>query len=470
MTRNMKTRQCSDLALLAAATLSLSACGLLLGVPGDFSNCQGGPLDVDVPCGGGGSAPTTSSEGGTTSSTTPTGSGGAGGATLHCTNGVRDDGETDVDCGGACGACADGDGCETGADCTSKSCTHGTCATATCTDGLTNGDETDVDCGGPGACPRCAVGTACAGNSDCDGTGAGRCVGGVCSATCTDGLMNGDETDIDCGGSCSGCPAGMACTASADCEGKACIGNLCGTASVSVGAQTTCAVGVSGLGVCWGYNGDGERGDGNQLATAGASIVSNLMAITSISVGNASACALTATGDVWCWGTGSQGQLGTGSVASSDVPVHLDTLGAGNRAVSVSVGHACVITNVGGAMCWGSNGHGELGDGTATTRLTPVQVAGLASGVARIAAGYFFTCAVLTSGAVKCWGDNEYGQLGNGTTANSATPVSVAAFTFVDAPSSITVGADFACAIAPGVGDCWGHNNDGELGDGTTTD
>ena len=226
-----KTQRRTDLALLAAATFSLSACGLLIGVPGDFSNCEGGPLDVDVPCGGGGSAPATSSTGGATVSTTAsttaatttttsssgatTGSGGAGGATAHCSDGMRDDGETDVDCGGGCPPCADGDGCETGADCSSKSCTHGTCATATCTDGLANGGETDVDCGGPGTCPRCAVGSACADDTDCGGAGPGRCVGGSCTATCSDGLTNGDETDVDCGGSCPGCPLGKACTAGA---------------------------------------------------------------------------------------------------------------------------------------------------------------------------------------------------------------------------------------------------------------
>jgi alpha-tubulin suppressor-like RCC1 family protein len=485
-TNSTRTRRRVDLALLAATTLCLSACGLLLGVPGDFSNCEGGPLDVDVPCGGGGTAPATSSTasaiGGAsattttsatteTTSTTASGSGGAGGATAHCTDGTRDDGETDVDCGGACPPCTDGDGCETGADCSSKSCTHGTCATATCTDGIPNGGETDVDCGGPGTCPRCAVGSACTSDTDCDGAGPGRCTNGKCVATCGDGLMNGEETDVDCGGPCPGCAVGKACAASADCAGKACLGNQCGVADVSVGSfASACAVSLSGQVWCWGYNGEGQLGNGTMTDSLTPIRVSGLANATAVSVGDDFACALTSTGEVWCWGNGDDGELGSGTVLQSSIPVQVNGLGSGVRAVEAGQQFACAIGASGGLKCWGYNDFGQIGDGTTANRTTPTQVMGLTSGVVSVAAGVELACAVVNTGASSCWGRNYYGQLGNGTTTNSPHPVAVSPLTVTGGAAAASAGNGFACVVtAGGNANCWGLNTSGQLGSGNTT-
>src|SRR5262245_7977657 len=85
-------------------------------------------------------------------------------------------------------------------------------------------------------------------------------------------------------------------------------------------------------------------------------------------------------------------------------------------AVQIATGedHTCALTSTGGVKCWGANDHGQLGDGTRTYRLTPVDVAGLSSGVVQIAAGHGYTCALAADGAVKCWGSNHFGQLGVG--------------------------------------------------------
>lgn len=117
------------------------------------------------------------------------------------------------------------------------------------------------------------------------------------------------------------------------------------------------------------------------------------------------------------------------------------------EAVQVSNGpnFTCAVTTAGGAKCWGDNSSGQLGDGTTTTRLVPVDVSGLTSGVAQVSTGDNFACAVLTNGTIKCWGYNAYGQLGKGTGGNSSTPASVAGVT--SGATRVTAGQRHACAV-----------------------
>ena len=142
---------------------------------------------------------------------------------------------------------------------------------------------------------------------------------------------------------------------------------------------------------------------------------------------------------------------------------------AAPKAVTVSAGyyHTCDVTTQGAVRCWGYNGYGELGDNSTTASLKPVGVYGLGSKVKNVSAGYLHSCALTTNGKVWCWGYNGYGQLGDNTTTNSSKPVAVANLGKVKA---IDAGYLHTCAITTkGAVKCWGYNANGQLGDNSTT-
>lgn len=129
-----------------------------------------------------------------------------------------------------------------------------------------------------------------------------------------------------------------------------------------------------------------------------------------------------------CWGYNGSGQLGDGMTTDSSTPVDVAGLGSELAVIAAGGMHTCVLTSGGGVKCWGDNEYGQLGDGTMVDSSRPVDVVGLNSEVSAIAAGGGHTCALANNGRLKCWGDDEYGQLGIGTSIHPGTPVDVVQF------------------------------------------
>ncbi len=241
-----------------------------------------------------------------------------------------------------------------------------------------------------------------------------------------------------------------------------------GVASVSAGSNFTCAVTTSGAAKCWGGNGSGRLGDNsttNRLTPV--DVVGLSSGVASIAAGGNHTCAVMSSGAAKCWGDNYQGQVGDNSSTTRRTPVDVVGLESGVSSISAALAHTCAVTTTGAAKCWGYNANGQLGINSTTTRLAPADVVGLGSGVASLSAGHYHTCALMTSGAVKCWGFNDYGQLGNNSTASRNFPVDVAGLN--SGVASITTGHYHTCALTTsGTVKCWGNNGYGRLGDGST--
>lgn len=205
--------------------------------------------------------------------------------------------------------------------------------------------------------------------------------------------------------------------------------NLTGVAQISAGVFQTCARLNDGTVRCWGAGNHGGLGDGNgTYSTSTKTIPTGLSDVAQIASGTGwnNACALLTTGVLKCWGLNDNGQLGDGSTTSRWTPVISGSFPAAISAVDLGMYISCAVLVDTTATCWGWNGMGALGDGTTVSRWVPTLVSGL-SGVNQISPNYYHTCAVLSDTTVKCWGRNTYGELGNGTTTNSSTAVSVSA-------------------------------------------
>lgn len=236
---------------------------------------------------------------------------------------------------------------------------------------------------------------------------------------------------------------------------------------VDGGHMHTCALTLTGGVKCWGDNSHGQLGDGSRRSRAGAGDDVDLQdQAKQVSAGTEHTCVVTQAGAALCWGANTYGQLGDGTMIDRLTPTGVTGLSNGVRAISAGEDHTCALLESGQVECWGRNDQGQLGDGTTVARVTPGDVQELAADSIAIDAGYTHTCALGATGQLRCWGDNRSGQLGDGTQISRLKPVTVADLD--DGVRMASLGDHFTCAVTtPGAAKCWGFNSTGQLGDGT---
>jgi alpha-tubulin suppressor-like RCC1 family protein len=237
--------------------------------------------------------------------------------------------------------------------------------------------------------------------------------------------------------------------------------------ALELGDEYTCALTVGGGVKCWGHNSSGQLGDGTNQDRHTPTDVSGLASgVLALAAGYYHTCASMVNGGAKCWGRNFDGQLGDGTTADHLLPVDVSELAGSVTALAAGYSHTCALTAEGGVKCWGWSSSGQLGDGSIAFRLTPVDVTGLSSGVSALTSGWDRTCALLTGGGVKCWGDDFHGQLGDGMFPMRSNPLLVS--DLPDDPIALTGGDFHTCALNAGGGvACWGGNEEGQLGDGT---
>jgi alpha-tubulin suppressor-like RCC1 family protein len=227
---------------------------------------------------------------------------------------------------------------------------------------------------------------------------------------------------------------------------------LTGCTKIAGGPFHSLALKDDGTVWAWGYNSNGQLGNGTKTdSNLPVQVVTSvggpaLTGITAIAGGGDHSLALKNDGTVWAWGGNYYGELGNGTNTDSNVPVQVSGL-TGITAIAGGGGGSLALKNDGTVWAWGYNHQGQLGNGTNTNSNVPVQVAGL-SGITKIAGGGSHSLALKNDGTVWAWGYNYYGQLGNGTNTDSNVPIQVSGLTGVTA----IAGGDYhSLAIYPSV-------------------
>lgn len=245
-----------------------------------------------------------------------------------------------------------------------------------------------------------------------------------------------------------------------------------GVIELAVGEQHACAIKDDGALWCWGENNDGQIGDGTDVnAGSPVEVFSSEYGIVQVGLGEEHSCAVDQSGAVHCWGSNGSGQTGiANSGANVLAPVVVGSLSVPMRAVYPGSRHTCALGQDGSVACWGSGADGRLGSGSDEDSIAPVWVEGLSEGnVTRLDVGWNTSCATVQDGSLYCWGDNDQGQLGIGTTDASNVPVEVTALGL--GVQTFSAGYRAVCAVDnQGALFCWGRGSNGVLGNGAEED
>jgi alpha-tubulin suppressor-like RCC1 family protein len=248
------------------------------------------------------------------------------------------------------------------------------------------------------------------------------------------------------------------------------LGLTSGVKQIAAAAAVGFALLADGSVKAWGFNGNGAVGDGSLTNRWSPVQVYGLTSgVTQIAAAAATGFALLADGSVRAWGFNDAGQVGDGSLTNRWSPVQVSGLTSGVTQIA-SAGHTgFALLSDGSMRAWGFNGSGQVGDGSTTGRLTPVPVSGLTSAVKQIAAGLHTGYALLSDGSVKAWGLNGTGMVGDGSSTNRSSPVQVSGLT-----SGVTqvagAGYNGFALLSDGSVKAWGFNSAGQVGDGSTAD
>lgn len=257
--------------------------------------------------------------------------------------------------------------------------------------------------------------------------------------------------------------------------------------SIAAGGNHTCAVlSASGEVRCWGQNDHGQLGQGNtesfsdsadEPTSAATSVPLGALRATSLALGASHSCALLSDGSVRCWGSNAAGELGTGSTGQDigDEPADAISdvlLGGSARQIEAGQSHTCAVMTSGSMRCWGNDSDGQIGNGAASGPVADPGAQGdlsVGSEVASIGLGGNHTCALLTSGQAKCWGAASAGQLGYGDTTDRAAPPAESIQLATSSAFLISAGQSHSCAMRSNGGvRCWGRGEEGQLGQGST--
>jgi alpha-tubulin suppressor-like RCC1 family protein len=240
--------------------------------------------------------------------------------------------------------------------------------------------------------------------------------------------------------------------------------------SIAAGSVHFCGIVLSGKTYCWGNQFRGALGNGkseNGSLPLPAPISGDL-GFSRVYGGSAATCGLTAAGEAFCWGANDNGKLGDGTTPELSKELLVPSKVVGNlsfASLSLGGGHTCGTSLDKRGFCWGTNTNGQLGNGATTHSSTPLEVSG-GNQWASISAGLAHSCGLTVGGSIYCWGLNDYGQLGNGSTQESLVPVAVSSQEHF---AAVVAGEYHTCGLASnGVLYCWGRGDYGQLGNGMT--
>jgi len=231
--------------------------------------------------------------------------------------------------------------------------------------------------------------------------------------------------------------------------------------------SNTCVLTDQNTVECWGFNQSGQVGDGTTVDRPTPYPVKGLSGeIIAVAVGGMHACVLIFPGSMQCWGDNRYGQLGDGTTANRSAAVPVKVVSGKISGMALGAWFTCVVTELGAVECWGHNDHGQLGNGTTTDNLSAVKVGGLGSGMVSVSAGTATACAIDAAQTPNCWGWGMSGIIGDGGETDRFHAAGLRGLS--TGVNNISVDGNFACAVnIYGMGYCWGDNTYGQLGNGS---